>query len=990
MQNPSKGQPFSFTNITITIEVDDFQSIFLVTLSYPNTSLKAEVWNVQLDNSYNLGMVPWFQPYQNIRPLGVGTGVAHLSAFLPGNITIPCGMDMIIMEATFETSKDTNGALDLSFVGYLAADSTKPQDIPTVRLQDVCVMATYVSAVGDAAATWDVKFSSDIVMYAGNWAPSTYTGVPTELGISIETQQGSNWSIKASALDVDFASLYQLFDSTSGGPVMDILSDINLPFFNIEYDIVGGSSHFLVQGSLVVHTLELALSYNYYSSPKHWTFQASLGSVDTTPGSDNEITIVDLIRDFDPDSEIETILDDVPFIRDVALPSVQSSPQGFDDAPIQLSVSYTGTAIVLWFQIEIITPAGELSFLFVQYKTASEPAVKAPPTPAADATTGTQAATTPTVPATAPPRIKPKRLLRVKLDKLLSLPSIPVVGTIGQPVDSINYLLVQDGGAAQTGAQTAGFTRAEMDEINNALSTSNQILYRSATSDRPQSTKTPAAAPVDKSTDYVLLEGHHIIVITDGNVVLDHLFGGQLPTGPAADPSTSNSTNATTNGTETNKAPPASNTDNSGTTKSADGTQSADSPDSSDSTIAKKDSGATMGPNKRSFGPFTLNNIGLQVKDNHLYIVLDATVMLGEISMELIGFAVGVPLSLPAPRKLSFTTLGELELSDFDIKLSGMAVDFQSANVTIAGAFQKEQTEDYEAYRGGLTVSMPPYSLIAVGAYQHTYHPTDFKSVFVFASLAGPLFTLEFAEITGVEAGFGYNYDLRLPGASDVVNFPLVHGASASDDPMTLLAAGAPGSTPPVTSFLNWTTPKEDALWFALGLKVNAFEALSVQAAVVVALGSDDTKIAIIELANASMPPSSTGGKPPGAFVYVELGIIAALDIGGGSLTCLAQLTPNSYILAPDCHLKGGFALCYWFGPSANAGDWVFTVGGYHPAFKAPDYYPQVPRLGISWLLSRVRHTLRFALKWPWVVGAIWLRLMPARFMLRLKRRLLS
>jgi hypothetical protein len=689
-------------------------------------------------------------------------------------------------------------------------------------------MATYVSAVGDAAATWDVKLSSDIVIYAGNWAPSTYAGVPTELSISIETQQGSNWSIKASALDVDFASLYQLFDSTSGGPVMDILSDINLPFFNIEYDIVGGSSHFLVQGSLVVHTLELALSYNYYSSPKHWTFQTSLGSVDTTPGSDNEITIVDLIRDFDPDSEIETILDDISFIRDVALPSVQSSPQGFDDARIQLSVSYTGTAIVLWFQIEIITPAGELSFLFVQYKTATEPAVKAPPTPAADAATGTQAATTPTVPATAPPRVKPKRLLRVKLDKLPSLPSIPGVGTIGQPVDSINYLLVQDGGAAQTGAQTAGFTRAEMDEINNALSTSKQVLYRSATSDRPQSTKTPAAAPVDKSTDYVLLEGHHFIVITDGNVVLDHLFGGQLPTGPAADPSISNSTNATTNGTETNKAPPASNINNSATTKSADGIQSADSPDSSDSTIAKKDSGITMGPNKRSFGSFTLNNIGLQVKDNHLYIVLDAIVMLGEISMELIGFAVGVPLSLPALRKLSFTTLGELELFDFDIKLSGMAVDFQLANVTITGASQKEQTKDCEAYKGGLTVSMPPYSLIAVGVYQHTYHPTDFKSVFVFATLAGPLFTLEFAEITGVEAGFGYNYDLRFPGASDAVNFPLVHDASASDDPMTLLAAGTPGSTPPVTGFLNWTTLKEDALWFALGLKVNAFEALSV------------------------------------------------------------------------------------------------------------------------------------------------------------------
>jgi hypothetical protein len=32
----------------------------------------------------------------------------------------------------------------------------------------------------------------------------------------------------------------------------------------------------------------------------------------------------------------------------------------------------------------------------------------------------------------------------------------------------------------------------------------------------------------------------------------------------------------------------------------------------------------------------------------------------------------------------------------------------------------------------------------------------------------------------------------------------------------------------------------------------------------------------------------------------------------------------------------------------------VFTVGGYHPAFKPPPYYPVVPRLGISWNLSDV------------------------------------
>ena len=35
-------------------------------------------------------------------------------------------------------------------------------------------------------------------------------------------------------------------------------------------------------------------------------------------------------------------------------------------------------------------------------------------------------------------------------------------------------------------------------------------------------------------------------------------------------------------------------------------------------------------------------------------------------------------------------------------------------------------------------------------------------------------------------------------------------------------------------------------------------------------------------------------------------------------------------------------------------GDWVFTVGGYHPAYKPPSYYPIVPRVGINWNLSNV------------------------------------
>lgn len=31
-----------------------------------------------------------------------------------------------------------------------------------------------------------------------------------------------------------------------------------------------------------------------------------------------------------------------------------------------------------------------------------------------------------------------------------------------------------------------------------------------------------------------------------------------------------------------------------------------------------------------------------------------------------------------------------------------------------------------------------------------------------------------------------------------------------------------------------------------------------------------------------------------------------------------------------------------------HAGDWVFSVGGYHPKYQKPEWYPDVQRLGIS------------------------------------------
>ena len=66
-----------------------------------------------------------------------------------------------------------------------------------------------------------------------------------------------------------------------------------------------------------------------------------------------------------------------------------------------------------------------------------------------------------------------------------------------------------------------------------------------------------------------------------------------------------------------------------------------------------------------------------------------------------------------------------------------------------------------------------------------------------------------------------------------------------------------------------------------------------------------------------------------------------------------AALTDNSWLLYPDVRLTGGFAFATWWkGPLA--GQFVLTIGGYHPDFHR-DGYPEVPRLGLSWQVSE-RH----------------------------------
>ncbi|KAM5362396.1 hypothetical protein ACJA88_014054 [Fusarium oxysporum] len=197
----------------------------------------------------------------------------------------------------------------------------------------------------------------------------------------------------------------------------------------------------------------------------------------------------------------------------------------------------------------------------------------------------------------------------------------------------------------------------------------------------------------------------------------------------------------------------------------------------------------------------------------------------------------------------------------------------------------------------------------------------------------------------GVAGGFGYNSHLTLPDVDHVTNFPLVamnKGLAEPKGDMMLqlieLTSG-PG--------MQCITPEKDSLWLAAGISIKALQVLDVLA--VLALDpSSDPKFGLIAEATAIIPKGVDREK---AFVVIELHLIAVVDPGHGLLTVTGQLTPRSYILSPSCSVTGGFCIAYFFEGSGHEGDWVLSIGGYHPSFQVPAHYPPTPpRLGISWV----------------------------------------
>lgn len=352
-------------------------------------------------------------------------------------------------------------------------------------------------------------------------------------------------------------------------------------------------------------------------------------------------------------------------------------------------------------------------------------------------------------------------------------------------------------------------------------------------------------------------------------------------------------------------------------------------------------------PLQRSIGPLHCEKLGLGLapqtvgsSGEQLSLSFDGGVKLGALDIELVGLTIGIPVTNPG------------EFDQYSLDLDGFGLTFASGGVELSGALIKvhpDGVHNFTEYDGAILVKAGSYALSAVGAYAFIPDQNDsdgFASMFVFGVLDGQIGGPGFFFITGLAAGFGYNRALTLPDADSVASFPLV---MAANDPTAL--GGSPGQLPDPTEALKMLGPLVKAergeFWLAAGVKFTSFDIIHSTALLVVEFGNQ-FEIALLGLSWMSLPTPTS----PVKYVYAELGLEVKLLPSEGVFSATAILTPNSYVLDPACHLTGGFAFYVWFGNNPHAGEFVLTLGGYHPDFLPPAHYPVVPRLGFNWPVS--------------------------------------
>ncbi|WP_374566692.1 DUF6603 domain-containing protein [Ideonella sp.] len=335
---------------------------------------------------------------------------------------------------------------------------------------------------------------------------------------------------------------------------------------------------------------------------------------------------------------------------------------------------------------------------------------------------------------------------------------------------------------------------------------------------------------------------------------------------------------------------------------------------------------------QKGFGPLYLEQIGFGATEVSGKLERISLLMDGSVSM------FGLTCTVDDLQITYLLTDGDFFNADnWRVDLAGLAVSADMAGVQIAGGLLKQTTPAGIEYLGMLLGRFGVYGLTIYGGYgEGNDNGQKFTAFFAVGAIIGPIGGPPAFFLTGIGGGLGINRKLVVPTElSNFGDYPLIQAldiAASPQDPMTQLRAlGA------------YFPMQKGTFWFAAGVSFNSFALVDGIAVLGIQIG-DGLDINLLGLARMALP------RPQVALVSIELALLVRFSSSEGVLWVQGQLTDNSWLLYPDVKLTGGFAYVIWF-KGEHAGEFVLTLGGYHPDFHR-DGYPVVPRLGLRWSIG--------------------------------------
>ena len=595
---------------------------------------------------------------------------------------------------------------------------------------------------------------------------------PAVLTVSLDYDD-DEWRVEGHVQDLNFGALVGLMDPNDGvgDAALDILGKLSLTELNVLFTYKDKKpSSFLATGIITLGALELRLFYQYVGA------EAVQGKTAADlPGKrkQGDPAALQPPKKGDPATwKLRAYLGAAggkkATIGEI-IDSIDGSGEGSDNIPefiksIEVAPADTGADSAVSFEVTknrqgavvFVLSVNVLGIRFTYMQFSSKPPTPVDGSLPSGSTTATKPQTT--------------RILRIAIDKLPLISDIPLVSQLGQPFDKMLYLYVSG---------DKGLLQHELDAINEAVTSDEDKL----------AFKRAVAKPSLKNP--VINMGHHFMVIQGGDVVLDHVFDiGDDEKKPVTKAPDKKNNTINTLALPSTAGPPPTNT-------------------------------PTKGSLSKSMGPLTISALTLEYKSKTLHVQMDATLTLGPISIGLLGFGIGfLTTGLQLNDLSKLVTEADERLS---ISLRGMSIAFDRPPVLIAGMFEHDivtlaDKSVAESYKGGVGIGFPPYTFIGVGEYSDVKKfnadgssAGGYKSIFLFAKLDGPLVTLEFATISGVRLGFGFNSIVRSPKIDELTQFPFIKSTSADGaarNPMAILKSMTPG----------WVTPREGSYWVSLSI----------------------------------------------------------------------------------------------------------------------------------------------------------------------------